>query len=38
MDGCMVCDSIDGKIEIPGGIIYSTQYWVIDYCIGPFME
>ncbi len=36
MDGCMVCDSLNGKIEIPGGIIYSTQYWVIDHCIGPF--
>jgi diadenosine tetraphosphate (Ap4A) HIT family hydrolase len=36
MDGCICCDSLSGKIEIPGGIIYSTQYWVIDHCIGPF--
>jgi diadenosine tetraphosphate (Ap4A) HIT family hydrolase len=36
MDSCIACDIINGNMELPGGRIYSTVYWVVEHCIGPF--
>lgn len=34
--GCLACDLTSGKLDLPGGRIYSTRYWVVEPCIGPF--
>jgi diadenosine tetraphosphate (Ap4A) HIT family hydrolase len=34
-EGCIACDLLTGRKELPGGIIYKTKYWAVDHCIGP---
>lgn len=36
MERCLACDLMSGKVELPGGRIYETAYWVVEHCIGPF--
>jgi len=36
METCIACDLINGTRELPGGRVYSTNYWVVEHCIGPF--
>lgn len=36
MDSCIACDLTEGKLYLPGGRIYFTDYWVVEHCIGPF--
>lgn len=36
MGSCIACDLINGIAELPGGQIYSTDFWVVEHCIGPF--
>ncbi len=33
--GCLACDLNSGKMDLPGGIIHMSKYWVIDHTIGP---
>lgn len=35
MKGCLACDLISGRRDLPGGRIYSTDHWVVEHCIGP---
>lgn len=35
MENCLACDLSAGKRELPGGVIYSSCFWVIEHCIGP---
>ncbi|UCG93242.1 MAG: hypothetical protein JSV97_05975 [candidate division WOR-3 bacterium] len=35
MKDCLACDLITGKLDLPGGRIYATNYWVVEHCIGP---
>jgi diadenosine tetraphosphate (Ap4A) HIT family hydrolase len=35
MEGCLACDLASGKLDLPGGRIYQTKYWVVDHCVGP---
>jgi diadenosine tetraphosphate (Ap4A) HIT family hydrolase len=34
--GCLACDVMAGRIEVPGGMIAETEHWHADHCIGPF--
>jgi hypothetical protein len=36
MERCLACDLMDGAAELPGGRIHSTEFWVVENCIGPF--
>jgi diadenosine tetraphosphate (Ap4A) HIT family hydrolase len=36
VEGCLACDALAGRIEVPGGMIDETEYWHADHCIGPF--
>jgi diadenosine tetraphosphate (Ap4A) HIT family hydrolase len=31
-DLCAICE---GEIDAPGGVIWKSQRWVVDHCIGP---
>ncbi|MBG0565082.1 HIT family protein [Actinoplanes aureus] len=33
--GCLACDLIDGRQELPGGRIDETRHWVVEHCVGP---
>ena len=36
VEGCLPCDVLAGRIEVPGGTIDETLHWHADHCIGPF--
>ena len=36
MDGCIACDLMEGRRDLPGGRIYSSKHWVVEHCVGPF--
>lgn len=36
VDGCLACDALAGRLEIPGGTIDETAHWQAEHCIGPF--
>jgi diadenosine tetraphosphate (Ap4A) HIT family hydrolase len=33
--GCLACDLTGGRAELPGGVIYRSEHWVLEPCIGP---
>jgi diadenosine tetraphosphate (Ap4A) HIT family hydrolase len=33
--GCLACDLREGRIPLPGGVIYEGQAWVVEHCVGP---
>ena len=35
MEGYLGCDLTSGKLDLPGGRIHATNYWVVEHCIGP---
>jgi diadenosine tetraphosphate (Ap4A) HIT family hydrolase len=36
VEGCLACDTLHGRVEVPGGTIAETEYWLADHCVGPF--
>ena len=32
---CMACQLSRGTLELPGGLIYRTRFWLVEHCIGP---
>ena len=35
MSNCLACDLTNGQIDLPGGRIHQTHYWVVEHCVGP---
>jgi diadenosine tetraphosphate (Ap4A) HIT family hydrolase len=35
MDGCLGCDLAAGRLPLPGGVIYETEHWLVEHCVGP---
>jgi diadenosine tetraphosphate (Ap4A) HIT family hydrolase len=35
MVDCMACQLSDGTLELPGGLIHRTRFWLVEHCIGP---
>jgi diadenosine tetraphosphate (Ap4A) HIT family hydrolase len=35
MEGCFTCDTTEGRVHVPGGLILATRHWVVDHCYGP---
>ena len=31
---CLACQTLSGAIAVPGGIIFETEHWVADHCLG----
>ena len=36
VEGCLACDVLAGRVEVPGGTIEETEHWHADHCLGPF--
>jgi len=35
VEGCLACDLSEGRLPLPGGVIHSTQHWLVEHCVGP---
>jgi ATP adenylyltransferase len=35
MVGCLGCDLLAGRRDLPGGIVYQTGSWVVNHVVGP---
>ena len=35
MSGCMACALSSGELPLPGGLIYRTEHWLVEHCVGP---
>ena len=33
--GCLGCDLLAGRRELPGGAVYETRLWVVNHAVGP---
>ena len=33
--GCLGCDLLAGRRDLPGGIVYETAWWVVNHAVGP---
>jgi diadenosine tetraphosphate (Ap4A) HIT family hydrolase len=31
---CLACQTLDGAIAVPGGVIFETEHWLADHCLG----
>jgi diadenosine tetraphosphate (Ap4A) HIT family hydrolase len=36
VEGCLACDLLAGRIDVPGGRIAETEHWCAEHCVGPF--
>jgi diadenosine tetraphosphate (Ap4A) HIT family hydrolase len=34
-DECLACETITGRIRVPGGDIHRGEFWLVDHCLGP---
>src|SRR5438093_7877260 len=32
---CLACELTSGARQLPGGVIWETQHWVVEHCVGP---
>jgi diadenosine tetraphosphate (Ap4A) HIT family hydrolase len=35
MKECLACELTEGRLPLPGGLIYSAAGWRIEHCVGP---
>ncbi len=35
MDDCLACALAAGREPLPGGLIYRTDSWLVEHCVGP---
>jgi diadenosine tetraphosphate (Ap4A) HIT family hydrolase len=35
MDECMACELTAGRRPLPGGLIFRTDHWLVEHCVGP---
>jgi len=35
VNACLACDLTAGVIPVPGGLIFETEGWRVEHCVGP---
>jgi diadenosine tetraphosphate (Ap4A) HIT family hydrolase len=35
MSDCLACDLTAGVVPVPGGLIFETEGWRVEHCVGP---
>ena len=35
MSNCLACDLTAGVVPVPGGLIFETEGWRVEHCVGP---
>lgn len=33
--GCLACDTLQGRVKAPGGVIYRDEHWMVDHIVSP---
>jgi diadenosine tetraphosphate (Ap4A) HIT family hydrolase len=36
VEGCLASDLAEGRMPLPGGVIYEGHSWIVEHCVGPF--
>jgi diadenosine tetraphosphate (Ap4A) HIT family hydrolase len=34
--GCLACDLLEGRQNVPGGHVLENDHWVAEHCVGAF--
>ncbi|WP_405055792.1 hypothetical protein OG474_23980 [Kribbella sp. NBC_01505] len=34
VEGCLGCDVVSGRLQVPGGLIHETPHWVVNHVVG----
>ncbi|HUS62597.1 MAG TPA: hypothetical protein VMY34_10400 [Acidimicrobiales bacterium] len=34
-ESCLACELADGRRPLPGGLIWRTEHWLVEHCVGP---
>jgi diadenosine tetraphosphate (Ap4A) HIT family hydrolase len=34
MVGCLACDLAEGRVHLPGGVIFESDRWFVEHCVG----
>ena len=35
IEDCLACDLADGRVPLPGGVIFESSRWLVEHCVGP---
>jgi diadenosine tetraphosphate (Ap4A) HIT family hydrolase len=35
MSNCLACALSSGELPLPGGLIFRTESWLVEHCVGP---
>ena len=35
MSDCLACALTTGELPLPGGLIFRTEHWLVEHCVGP---
>jgi diadenosine tetraphosphate (Ap4A) HIT family hydrolase len=35
VEGCLACDLVEGRLDLPGGEILEADKWIVEHCVGP---
>lgn len=35
IEPCLACELSAGRQSLPGGLIYRTEHWLVEHCVGP---
>jgi diadenosine tetraphosphate (Ap4A) HIT family hydrolase len=35
LEGCLACDLAEGRLPLPGGVMYETADWFVEHTVGP---
>ena len=33
---CLACQTLQGQVAVPGGVIAENEWWLADHCLGPY--
>lgn len=34
VEGCLGCDVVSGRLQVPGGLLHQTDHWIVNHVVG----
>ena len=34
VDGCLGCEIVAGRRDVPGGVVHQTRHWIVNHAVG----
>ena len=34
VEGCLGCDVVSGRLQVPGGLLHQSDHWVVNHVVG----